>query len=238
MARQVNDIILTGQGLLVTFDDNTKKQFVWEFSNNRLNLSLDGQPCPISVVDEIIDSVDTCNRGTALWSHLFSTSGDHLSAAAIGQIGINLTPNTWQTIIYDNVVAESHSSTNEISLSLNTSTGTITLPQGEYYIDASVIGHRSGAGGADGIISSIQAINTNTNMEIPFSFHQTTGPALNTAPFSLRTTFLIDTNGNTSTQIQIRVQADSNRCALGANSGKVPAGSTNHVGFLNILRFG
>jgi hypothetical protein len=238
-SRLVNGIILSGQGLLVTFDDNVKVQLVWKLINGMLTLTADGSACPAELAAEIINGVEKCNRGTSLWSHLFGSSSDHLSASSLSQIGDALTPNTWTTLLFDNSIAESQHHVNGNIPGLRVEDdGNIIIPPGEFYIDASLLAHRSGAGGADGIIASIQALNTLTNVEIPFSFHQGTTPALNTAPISLRTSFFLDVNGESEFHFKIRIRSDTNRCELGADPGRVPAGSTNHAGFINIFRTG
>lgn len=237
--RTINDVILTGRGLLVTFSDNYKAQFVWELLGDRLALTVNGEPCPDDLSHEVKDHLKKCNRGTSLWSHLFGTSGDHLSAAAVAQIGDSLPVNQWAVLIYDEVTLEAHGESEEgVALNVNSIDGAITLPQGEFFIDASVLCHRSGAGGADGVVVSIHAVNDSTDIEIPYSFHQGTVPALNNSPISLRTSFHLDTNGSVQTDIRIEVHSDTNRCSLGANDGKVPAGSQNHAGYLNIIRIG
>ena len=234
MARQITGIIPDGGGLRITFDDNTVHQLVWDHINGQLSLTENNGCLSSDFQREIIDKTSLCSISTSLWAHLFSVAGDHVSAAATGQIGDDLTPNTWTIIRYDDIQIENHGS-NEIAFNND---GTIVLPRGEYHIDASMLAHRSGSGGADGIIVSIQAFNVDENTEIPFSFHQATNPALNTAPLSLRTNFLLDTNGTSQVKIQIRIQADTNRCSLGASDGKVPSGSQNHAGFINITRIG
>lgn len=239
MSRTVNDIVLTGQGLLVTFSDNAKIQFLWEFINGRLLLSQNGVPCDADTIYEIINGVSKCNRGTSLWSHLFGPANSHLAAAAYAQIGTTLTPNIWTTLVYDNIVSESqHTSSSGVADLRIELDGTIVLPPGEYHIVARFLAHRSGAGGADGIVVSMQALDMSDNTEVQYSFNQGTVPALNNAPISLSSSFFLDTNGSDETIIQIRVQADTNRCSLGAEPGKVPTGSTNHAGLLTLFRVG
>lgn len=234
MARQVNDVVLTGNGLLVTFDDNTKKQYIWKYVNNSFALTDGRNLVPYDLVNEIINKINVDGRSVGLWSHLFGVAGNHLSASAISQIGSSLTTNTWEVLLYDNIIVETHSGLIEID------GPEIILPPGEFQINASALAHRSGSGGTDGVVLSIQGYDNDLGTEIPFSFKQGTTPALNNSPISVATSFLVDNDEDSGSMksISIRVHADTNRCTLGANSGKIPAGSQNNAGYISIFRLG
>jgi hypothetical protein len=168
---------------------------------------------------------------------LFGTGADHLTAAATEQIDFNLIPNTWTTLSYDQRIIDSNIVDGMDILTVFD--GIINIPRGEWDVDASVLAHRTGSGGASGVVLSIQGYFTDTQGEIPFSFNQGVAPVFGNDPISLRTSFLIDNvNHTTNRMISIRVQSDTNRCRLGANPGTVPDGSQNHAGYLKITRIG
>lgn len=236
MARSINDIVLTGNGLLVTFDDNVKKQFVWEYVNNNFTLTDGRNPIDYSLISEIIDKTKIDSRSSGLWTHLFGTAGFHVKAASIGQIGDSLTTNVWEVLSYDTIVTENHTSDANIIFS----SGEILFPTGEFLVSAYAMAHRSGTGGTDGIIFSIHAYDNDLGAEVPFSFTQGTSPALNNSTVSIQTSFFVDNNEDSGSykNISVRVHSDSNRCTLGANNGKIPSGSQNNAGYIDIIRVG
>lgn len=102
MARKINDIIKEGNGLRVSWSDGNIDQYIWILENNQLALKGDSGILATDKANEIIDTLAISLPSTSLWSHLFGTAGDHISAAADIQTGDSLVINTWTRCIWDN----------------------------------------------------------------------------------------------------------------------------------------
>ena len=215
--RSINDIVVTGEGLLITFDDNVKKQFVWRYKNGQLILTEGTNPIDNSLIDEILNIYGKDSRSVTLWNHLLS-------------------PNTWTPMIFDEIIVEGRDNTTNLRIEGSI----ITLPSGEWKIDTDVMIHRAGASGSDGVVLSLRAWDASLGQELDYSFRQSTSPALANAPLSLSTTFIVDNSQDSGLDkyVIVEIQSDSNKCTLGAESGKVPVGSINHAGHITITRIG
>ncbi len=238
--RTVTGIASEGSGLRVTWSDGSVDQFVWSFINNRLTLTLDGQLCPPSTVQDIIAQIKKCNQGTALWSHLFGVSADHLSASADGQIGDALTANTWTRLIFDNTQIESQNppeTNGGGGISVDESTGIITLPLGtEWKIDATVLAHDTST--TLGFLG-IQLYNETDEEEVPYSFTAGTSIALANNPRSLQTSTILDIGDSlVPVEISVRVRSSLATSILGLNAATVPTGSQNYAGVVQATRIG
>jgi hypothetical protein len=230
----VTDIIVEGNGIRVTYDDNTIDQFTINFNNGLLTILQNGVQTPYSVINNIIDTVQYDPALSSLYSHMFGPAADHLMASAAGQIDDALTADTWETIIWDQIELETHN-----GLAVNINTGIISLPFGEWNIDTRIQMYDNSGAAASTI--AIHILNADTNQEIPYSFATSSVVAKLHGPKSINTATQLDLTGLDRGQVRrIAVQARSNRntTLLGVHSDFLPAGSQNHAGLLRVSRIG
>jgi hypothetical protein len=230
----VTDIVAEGNGIRVTYDDNTVDQFAIKFDNGALTIFRNGVQAPFSVVKNIFDTIQYNSALTSLYSHLFGTAADHLVASAVGQINTPLAINTWETLIWDRVQLETHN-----GLGLNTTTGIISFPFGEWDIDARAQIYDSS--GASASTVSIHAFNVDTGKEIPFSFVTSSIVAKLNGPKSINTSTQLDLTDLIEDQVRrvaIQVRSNNSTTVFGVHSSFLPAGSSNHAGLLRISRIG
>jgi len=232
--RSVIDIVVEGGGLRVAWNDGNTDQFSFNFVNNRFRLLRNGNPCPNAAIAELIDSIDYCGAGTTLYAHLFGTSSDHISSSAIGQIGTLLSANTWTTIIWDLVRLESHN-----GLDLDKTTGIISLPFGEWDIDARAIFHDNTGAATSELM--IQIYDVDDLSEINTSFVADTVASKSNGPKSIQTSTQIDLTNLLSEQIKrymIRTRTNASTTVFGVHPSSLPTGSINNAGLLRITRVG
>ena len=226
------DMVIEGGGLRVSYDDRSFKQFTWQFINNRLSLTVDGTPCSTTAVKDIIDNIDFCPPGTALYAHLFGTSGDHLSANSVGQVGTSLTQDEWTAVSWDNVLLESHDG-------LSVSGSEISLSYGEWDLTTAVALHDTS--GASATVLGVQFYDVDNGIEVPFSFVATSLSAKSNAPKSIATSTQIDLTDleiGSVRKFSVRVRSEKSSSVLGYHASFLPAGSTNNAGILRVTRIG
>lgn len=232
MARRVTSVVQEGNGIRLTWSDNTISQYIWTQTGQNFALrdSKTGGEISGSLVTEIIDSLSFGLHSQSLHSHLFGLAGDHLSAAAVTQIGDGITQDTWTRVIYDDIQVESHSS----GLSVNTTSGVLSFSGGEWNISGHVQIHKTSSAA---INFMIQLWDETLSQEVPRTFRVRSTSAKTNAPASIRVAALLDLN-STPKDVSIRVRVDASDAVFGTLPGDIPAGSTNSVGLLNITRVG
>jgi len=235
MARKVNDIVPTGSGIRVTWDNNSIDDLAWMFINNRLTLTKNGTLCPGDLVNEIIESINMCNRGTALWTHIFGVAADHMSARAVGQISDTLAISTWARLIWDVVEEETQNTAGSGDTQLGIDgAGIITIPRGEFMVSYEAMMHDTSTSIPH---IALHILDVDAGIEIPFSFSVDTKLALANGPFSKRgSTFIV--NDYAARRISIEVRSTLATTMLGYHASSVPVGSQNQAGTLTITRNG
>jgi hypothetical protein len=229
----ITDIVVEGGGIRVSYDDNSIDQFTIEFNNGTITLFRNGVQAPFSAIRNIIDTIGYNSSLTSLYAHLFGVSADHIMASATGQIGSALTADTWSTIIWDQVELESH---NGVAINSN---GIISLPFGEWDIDARAEVYDNS--GATASVVALHVLDVDRNSEVQFSFASSSIVAKLHGPKSISTATqldLTDLSEGEVRRIAVQVRSDKSTTVHGIHADFLPSGSENHAGLLRISRIG
>jgi len=230
MNRSINGIVVEGGGIRITWDTGKTNQFVWKLIDGQLTLTLDNNQISTELSEEIIDLLTPENVSISLWSHLFGTSNGHVLASADLQVGDTITEDTWTRLIWNNIQLRSHIS----ELTIDTTTGIISLPAGEWNVDASMLWYDSSASVTS---TMMHFYDEDLGSEIDFSFIADSSRAAADAPKYSTTNTIIELSSG-SKRVSVRVQSDASTSIFGSHPSNIPVGSRNYAGLLKITRLG
>ena len=232
MPRSIVGILNDGNGLRVSWSDGTTHQFVWKFANGAFYLQDPNtlERISLELVEEIIENARLYCTSITLWSHLFGTAGDRISASAIGQVGDTIPQNSWTRMVYDQVDVQSLTQ----ALQINQSTGIISLRDGMWRLSADVQSYKPTSTN----INIMMHIYDETNSrEWPNTFCIKSTAAKSNAPDIISISTIIDAP-ILDQKISVRFRTNGSGSKFGSLPADVPSGSQDVAGLLSINRLG
>lgn len=230
MPRSINNFVFEGNGFRVTWTDGRTDQYIWTYSGGSLYLSVGGIQLTSTKLDELLDNLNSAAVTSSAMLHLLGGADEHLEACATDQANVSLAQNTWVRLIYNALTIESHSH----GLSIDTSTGIITLPYGEWRVTASTILHDSSG---NVVPVFIHLYDEDAGAEIEHTFVPSAKVGSANAPVTITTRRLIKNTGS-SMRISVRARTTSNGTQFGVHSTVLPEGSTNTASKVAVERAG
>lgn len=227
----ITSVLVEGSGVRLTWSNGHVDQLIQSFNRQTKSvfLSRDGKtPLTFAEVEELISNINLDSNTATLLAHLAGTAGAHLQTLATTQIGSSIVQNTWTILSWDSVQLESHDNSIQFIGS-----GLIRLKPGEYRAVGQVLLHDTAA-----LLVTVasQLYNHTTNSEVDYSFSIDTKVGLLNGPVSLRTEVVLDIQQ--TTDVSLRVRADTTTAVFGTHASFIPAGSSNYAGVLLITKFG